>query len=645
MKLDSSRLRDLVSDPAASAELEAIFQENQAPLLLRELGGFARRQAEAGRVEAAAGIDAWIARLPPETGINAGSIAAIAAEARADLDALRGQGPFGRRMEFLTRRFSRDATDYRTILPMMLGGLAGTYAGTLVLGRFSAGVQVGFGGALRARAWAGAAALAVEVPIYSLSSRALSAWSGTPQAWDSPSLAGDFFSCLLNLGAMKLGGALGEEGRALSRGFGTVGSTLPMLTQFSALLVTHRLEAALGLRPKADLAAEMTDGLATLLSLEAGARVGRRILGPGFRALQARLQFRNKLYRQRPFSRLPLSGSYFPPKKGDSSLVLVLPLLGMMGTSWREPKAALAVGAACFGMALWDRILRPRNGDGRLDDPIHLGPERNRGLSHGRREPMSLLQMEESDLRLGNEIPFIKKTVLEDYCLLGNCTVGKIGGYWWIFREFESPFFGRLTFLPGSRPEVVAKVGNLYPLDSQDQFLMDAMSYVWDRERSADAEPRQSLDVRTLNRHILLGDLRGIRQAGVYYRDDFARNLSIHYQAIQVNPYPVHPTWNALIDPRNGLIAALGSGAASGMEGMVRVKMHFDRLTPEPTYQPRIRRLEFFEGWQPEEPLRGQLEGLIGLEVRPLLLHPMVVLDARRNGLPEIPLPAQAPLR
>ncbi|MCP6725850.1 hypothetical protein NL526_27725, partial [Klebsiella pneumoniae] len=84
--------------------------------------------------------------------------------------------------------------------------------------------------------------------------------------------------------------------------------------------------------------------------------------------------------------------------------------------------------------------------------------------------------MEDSDLRLGNDLPFIKKIVVEDYCLLGNCTVGKIGGSWWIFREFESPFFGKLTFSDGSRPEVMAKVGHLYPLDPQDQFIMDAMS-------------------------------------------------------------------------------------------------------------------------------------------------------------------------
>ncbi|KAB2835764.1 hypothetical protein F9K50_12520, partial [bacterium] len=106
--------------------------------------------------------------------------------AQAELDAIAGKGHTGRRMEFLTQQFVKQATDAKMIAPMILGSAVFQLTRTAALGRLAATTEAswftrGFG----ARFTAGAAGFVVEAPTFALGSKALMSLAGEGTPWDA----------------------------------------------------------------------------------------------------------------------------------------------------------------------------------------------------------------------------------------------------------------------------------------------------------------------------------------------------------------------------------------------------------------------------------------------------------------------------
>ncbi|MCE9625617.1 MAG: hypothetical protein K8R69_09245, partial [Deltaproteobacteria bacterium] len=283
--------------PGLSQEVLDLTEETDPQLMLESCLILARHLEDDGQMESALSIySALVETGRKDPRLIVGSLAIARAQSR--LDAILGKGGFGARSEFLISRFTAQATDYRTILPMMAGSLVGQLAKTWVLGAYvqNAG-RIGAMG-LEVRLVSGAAALTAEVPVFSLGSRALQQWSGEPVAWDANSVERDFVATALTLGALKISGtaAQGLSGSLKDLGNREVlaQSVLPHGAMFVGMLGAHHLETFFGLKKKTDDATVLTDTLASLFSLNVGSSLGRRFLGPRFANLTAELELRSQ---------------------------------------------------------------------------------------------------------------------------------------------------------------------------------------------------------------------------------------------------------------------------------------------------------------------------------------------------------------
>lgn len=197
--------------------------------------------------------------------------------AKLELEAIRGQGHLGYRSEFLLNQLSKQATDYRNILPMVAGSLAFSMGRAMVLSRMAiapAGLTTrGVG----AKAISSMVGFTGEVSSFTLASRMLVSWSGGSPAGSLPY---DFVSAAITLGALKgtalLGGQVWRRAERL-RGSGRMevgrNATHAMVSQLSAglgMLLGHRVEEALGLRSSLDRATSLVDIISTLSSLHVG---------------------------------------------------------------------------------------------------------------------------------------------------------------------------------------------------------------------------------------------------------------------------------------------------------------------------------------------------------------------------------------
>ncbi|HEX5034207.1 MAG TPA: hypothetical protein VFW62_06990, partial [bacterium] len=100
-----------------------------------------------------------------------------------------------------------------------------------------------------------------------------------------PSFATELIPSALTLGTLKMVGFAGR----------TLAPSLPSeLPTFAGLLLAHGLESRLGLRPELSGANLVLDALASTISLGAGARLGRGLLGRDFARFQAELELRSK---------------------------------------------------------------------------------------------------------------------------------------------------------------------------------------------------------------------------------------------------------------------------------------------------------------------------------------------------------------
>ncbi len=275
----------------ARQELETLAREPDPELFLEGLLAFGGRQEQADRVELAA-------QFYQVLGQHAGNFAGIASRAQQRLDAILGRGPAGNRIEFLGRRFAREATS-----PAALIGMAGAQAvfgltrAALLSRLLASPTSHAWTRGLGARALASSGAFLLEAPSFVAFTRGAKAALGVQQDWSSGAwgheVAGSFFA----LGAMKITGWAG--GSLYRRVQGTAG-TAPfqgLATQTSLLggiLLGNALETAVGLRERRDGATTLIDSLALLLQFNVAGNLLHRGLGPRWAGFNRGLDLRGE---------------------------------------------------------------------------------------------------------------------------------------------------------------------------------------------------------------------------------------------------------------------------------------------------------------------------------------------------------------
>lgn len=278
-------------------QLSALAKESDESLFFQGLLDIAGALEVGDRLDLAATLYSATAQLAsPRT---------LKRDAEARLNAMIGKGPVGNRAEFLLRRFTRDASDPKVIVPMLAGTAVYSLARSAALGRLTLGARgAWYSQGLGARLVASSMGFALEVPTFALSSRALRQ-IGTDGKTPQPGLDHELASAAITLGLLKGFGFAGQKGFARLHALGESGAatrlaawtgvTRPLISQgsmFAGLLTAHRLEESVGLRPHIDGATTLTDTFASMLSLGVGAHLGNLALGPRFTGLQREMEVR-----------------------------------------------------------------------------------------------------------------------------------------------------------------------------------------------------------------------------------------------------------------------------------------------------------------------------------------------------------------
>lgn len=263
-------------------ELISLTRESDPQLQAEGLLNFARRQERSGHLDLAAALYRRVAE-------GSGTDSALRRRAEHELDALLGRGSFGPRAEFLLRQLAQQASEPSALLAMGAAGMAFRLTRLLTLSRLTAGAAPGFltrvFGASRLASLAG---FAVEAPTFTLVGRLGSEALGRRQDWSLRALGRDFASSYLVLGSLKLSGALaaylGRGQAAPWRGLWQQGAML------AGILLGHRGEELVGLRPHLAGATTLVDSLALLLQFHVAGRLSRTAFGPRFAAWEGALE-------------------------------------------------------------------------------------------------------------------------------------------------------------------------------------------------------------------------------------------------------------------------------------------------------------------------------------------------------------------
>jgi len=285
---EEGRRLELLWGTAALAELEALKGEGDPRLYFEGLGALATRLVAEDRLEAAQAAYAFIA------GRAADSAPAAARRARGEWDAIRGRGALGPRLEFLGRRFAREASSPAMLAGMGVASTVFQLSRAAFLARLTATPSLGLlSRGLGARVVAGLGAFALEAPAFALTARGARLALGDAAATAAP-LGHEILGSYLTLGGLKLFGALGGAA-ARYAGAGPVSRTLiPQVSTYFGIVAGHRLEQLAGLRPVLSGDTLWADSLVTLLHFHVGGRLAGELGGPRLAAWQRELELRGE---------------------------------------------------------------------------------------------------------------------------------------------------------------------------------------------------------------------------------------------------------------------------------------------------------------------------------------------------------------
>lgn len=260
-----------------SAELASLQRELDPELraegLLRFAGRLERRGNEA---EASAIYQSLI-----DENSNA------SARAREQLSVLHGGGAFGARAEKLLGRFVEQASDPAMLVGMGVAGSVASLARLGILARLAASPSAWLTRGGAARFLAGAGALALEAPAFTISTRFANSLLGHRQDPSLQAWGHELASGYLLLGALRLSGTLVQ---AMPQNY-----SRPLFQQaglFAGVLVAHGAEVALRLRRPQPFDATALEALSTVLQFHVGGRLSREILGRGHAAFTREIELR-----------------------------------------------------------------------------------------------------------------------------------------------------------------------------------------------------------------------------------------------------------------------------------------------------------------------------------------------------------------
>lgn len=288
-----TRLHEKVGS-ALIAELAALSLETDEHLFRQGALKIALRQRAQQRLPQATAVLGMLASVP----------SVVSTQAQIELEAISGQGHAGYRSEFLLSQLTKQATDYRTIVPMVAGSLAFSAGRAWALSRMvkapAGALTRGFG----ARLASSSLGFAVEVPTFALGSRALLAMCGEKRETGIPH---DLASAAITLGALKGMGFVGgqalyrlrarSELAPLSGMEKLIHGAVPQIAAGMGMMLGHRAEEIVGLRAPMDRATSFLDTVSTLMSLHVGIK-GAHFLTPGLKNFETSLGQRAEIYYQ-----------------------------------------------------------------------------------------------------------------------------------------------------------------------------------------------------------------------------------------------------------------------------------------------------------------------------------------------------------
>ncbi len=256
--------------PILSDELSMLASERDPEMFYSGFLNLGLRLESHGKIELAVEVYSAIAG-------ELGAPLDVSQQAQKYLHAILGRGSAGLRAELLLRQFANQATDPAAIFAMGAAGVTFKWVRLGTLGRLLASPPRTFvTSGLGARAAAGLAGFAAEVPVFTLGAKFGNEALGRKQAWDSDSLAHELLSSTLLLGSLKV---FGTTASAFARPPLLRGVALKLIPQgalLGGILLGHRLEEAAGLREPLDGATTLTDSLVTLLHFNIGGHLANR---------------------------------------------------------------------------------------------------------------------------------------------------------------------------------------------------------------------------------------------------------------------------------------------------------------------------------------------------------------------------------
>jgi len=193
-----------------------------------------------------------------------------------------GYGPLRFRIEGLARRFVDRTTEPSALLSFAMAGGAASIVGTSALARLSLAAPGMLTRGRVASLLASSASYAVEVPVFVATQRVFHPLFGVEESPSASSLAEDFTSAAIFIGALRFSGGLGGLAANRARWTPPARALLANLGQVGGIYFARRLEEGLEIRPVRSEADRWADVADVWLQM----RVGGRLFGRLFPSLE-----------------------------------------------------------------------------------------------------------------------------------------------------------------------------------------------------------------------------------------------------------------------------------------------------------------------------------------------------------------------
>jgi len=300
---DQAELQSKIGEDRLS-EILAISEYRDSEGFWQAAANFGIRLKQADQLQPAMGVLGMLSQggIVPES---------YRQQAEDELNAIVGKGEGKYRAEFLVGQFSKQATDLKTIVPMIAGSAVFSLGNTAILGRLAMAKNASgwWARGLGARAIAGTLAFTGEVGTFYTMSKGMASLYG--ESTEGAGVGKELLGTAMTLGTLKLFGFLGNQAFIRAHGVSELGvatqlqgfskvsqALFPQVSQFMGMMASHKLEENLGLRPHVDGATTVMDTVSSMVSLGVGGHLGHKVLGSHYAAFEKEMGMRAKIYTQ-----------------------------------------------------------------------------------------------------------------------------------------------------------------------------------------------------------------------------------------------------------------------------------------------------------------------------------------------------------